>query len=190
MKKLIKKLDDSWWLDIALGVILLLSTTIGIVALAQAKMPEKEIVVTETTETTAETTEESVPTVEKMHTDHDITLIGKILYDEARGCSREQQEAVVWCILNRVDSDKFPDSIEEVCLQKGQFTFNAKTPQITGLFRVAESVVEAWEYEHAGIKHSLSRNLEKGYVYFWGDGENNNFYQVWGERDNYVTPGA
>ena len=49
--------------------------------------------------------------------------LAKTVWGEARGCSKTQQAAVVWCVLNRVDSEApyFPDSIVEVVTQRGQF---------------------------------------------------------------------
>lgn len=59
-------------------------------------------------------------------TDNKITpakhkLLIKITYLEARGESLEGKTAVVRTILNRVESKDFPDSIEEVIYQPGQF---------------------------------------------------------------------
>jgi len=48
-------------------------------------------------------------------------LLIKITYLEARGESLEGKTAVVRTILNRVESKDFPDSIEEVIYQPGQF---------------------------------------------------------------------
>jgi len=49
------------------------------------------------------------------------SLLIKITYLEARGESLEGKTAVVRTILNRVDSKEFPDSIEGVIYQTGQF---------------------------------------------------------------------
>jgi len=48
-------------------------------------------------------------------------LLIKITYLEARGESLDGKTAVVRTILNRVESKDFPDSIEEVICQPGQF---------------------------------------------------------------------
>ena len=37
--------------------------------------------------------------------------VAKVLYGTALHNSREAQEAVVWCIINRTESSLFPDSI-------------------------------------------------------------------------------
>jgi len=48
-------------------------------------------------------------------------LLIKIVYLEARGESKEGKAAVVRTIMNRVKSEEFPNSIEEVIYQTGQF---------------------------------------------------------------------
>lgn len=52
----------------------------------------------------------------------DVTLLAKIIYAEARGESFEGQVAVGAVVLNRVESTQFPDTIEEVIYQPGQFS--------------------------------------------------------------------
>lgn len=46
----------------------------------------------------------------------------KIAMAEAEGEDTEGKALVMLVVLNRVESDEFPDSIEEVITQKGQFT--------------------------------------------------------------------
>lgn len=54
--------------------------------------------------------------------DQDILLaLARTVWGEARGCTTTEQAAVVWCVLNRVDSQDFPDDILEVLEQPNQF---------------------------------------------------------------------
>lgn len=53
--------------------------------------------------------------------DEDRELLACIVYHEARGESLTGQRMVVEVILNRVLSEKFPDTIREVVYQKNQF---------------------------------------------------------------------
>src|SRR6056297_1036009 len=48
-------------------------------------------------------------------------LLIKIVYLESRGESKEGKAAVVRTIMNRVKSEEFPNSIEEVIYETGQF---------------------------------------------------------------------
>lgn len=55
-------------------------------------------------------------------TDDDRELMAAIVYHEARGECPAGQRMVAEVILNRVLSDKFPDTISGVVYQRGQFT--------------------------------------------------------------------
>ena len=48
-------------------------------------------------------------------------LMAKVVWVEARGESREGQQAVAEVILNRLTSDKFPDNLNDVIYGEGQF---------------------------------------------------------------------
>ena len=52
----------------------------------------------------------------------DVQELARIIWWEARGDTEEGQLAVANVVLNRVKSDKFPDTIREVIRQPGQFT--------------------------------------------------------------------
>lgn len=74
-------------------------------------------------------------------------LLARLIHAEARGEPLKGQIAVGAVVINRVKSDKFPDTITEVIYQKGQFSPIAlgtmpKVPQ--------ESAVEAAERALAG----------------------------------------
>ena len=49
-------------------------------------------------------------------------LLAKIAMAEAEGCSTQTKTLVIMCVLNRVESDKFPNTIDEVIFQKNQFS--------------------------------------------------------------------
>ena len=48
----------------------------------------------------------------------EVTALAQTLYGECRGCSELQQRAVCWCIFNRVDDSRFPDTVVGVIIQK------------------------------------------------------------------------
>lgn len=52
----------------------------------------------------------------------DSYLLAKIAMAEAEGCNTKIKTLVIMCVLNRVWSDEFPDTIEEVIFQKNQFS--------------------------------------------------------------------
>lgn len=49
-------------------------------------------------------------------------LLAKIAMAEAEGCSTQTKTLIIMCVLNRVQSDEFPDTIEEVIFQENQFS--------------------------------------------------------------------
>jgi N-acetylmuramoyl-L-alanine amidase len=55
-------------------------------------------------------------------TDYDIRLIAVVTMAEAEGESEEGKRLVIDTILNRVDSEHFPNTIEGVIYQRGQFS--------------------------------------------------------------------
>ena len=54
--------------------------------------------------------------------EEDLELLARLVYLESRGEPYEGQVAVAEVVLNRVLSDRFPDTVEEVIYQAGQFT--------------------------------------------------------------------
>lgn len=71
--------------------------------------------------------------------------VAKVLYGTALHNSREGQEAVVWCIINRCESSLFPDSIVEVCRQPVQWMGYADdNPVIRDLYDLADEVLTGW----------------------------------------------
>ena len=49
-------------------------------------------------------------------------LLAKIAMAEAEGCNTQTKTLIIMCVLSRVLSDEFPDTIEEVIFQKNQFS--------------------------------------------------------------------
>lgn len=102
--------------------------------------------------------------------------IAKTVWGEARGCSVDEQEQVIWCILNRVDSDYryFPDDVISVVTQPHQFHgYVPSNPVWPELYELSLDVLSRWEAEKRG--EESNRNLPLEYLYFSGDGKHNTF---------------
>ena len=54
-------------------------------------------------------------------TAHETELLARIVWAEARGESLDGQQAVVEVVFNRLLSEDFPDTLEEVIYEPGQF---------------------------------------------------------------------
>ncbi len=118
------------------------------------------------------------------YTDAEVKMLAMLIWGEARGVqSYDEQAAVAWCVLNRVDSPEFPDSIVTVILQNGAFTgYNITNPVEQEFYDMAESVLELYSFEQK-YGNDAGRVLPKEYVYFHGAGTENLF------RINYVDNG-
>lgn len=116
----------------------------------------------------------------------DVEMLAKLIWGEARGIqSIEQKAAVVWCVLNRVDSPLYPDSIEAVVTQKYQFSgYDESYPLSDEFMKIAEDVLVRWHQEKAGAI-DVGRVLPKEYLYFVGDGVLNYFSKEWKSQDHY-----
>ena len=120
----------------------------------------------------------------------DVELLAKLIWGEARGASTMEQAAVVWCVLNRVDSDEryFPDTIHEVVLQKNQFTgYKSSNPATAEFKALAEDVLHRWHDENDGIGPacSVGRVLPAEYVYFHSAGLGNTFRKTLERNGKY-----
>lgn len=112
-------------------------------------------------------------------------MLAKLIWGEARGVkTREEKAAVVWCVLNRVDSDEFPDTVVDVVCQKNQFVgYDPNYPETEEHKKIAEDVLKRWLAEKDG-ELDVGRVLPKEYTYFTGDGVRNYFVSEW-RGDDY-----
>lgn len=93
--------------------------------------PEEEVIRVETSIIIEETTEEPTTvyiskdfqeTYEPKISEDEIELLALVTVAEAEGESEYGKRLVIDTILNRVDHDRYPDTIKGVIYQKGQFT--------------------------------------------------------------------
>lgn len=111
----------------------------------------------------------------------DVIMIAKTVWGEARGVeSITEQACIVWTILNRVDSDIFPDTISEVVLAPHQFYYSENFPTIDDfdrdLIALTEDVIARWEREKAG-ETDVGRVLPPEYFYY-GALNNRNWFRT------------
>lgn len=138
----------------------------------------KKASIVKKTTNTKKTTQKKV-TVDTKKYKNEIKMLAKLVYREARGVkSKAQQAAVIWCVLNRVDTKGFPNTISKVITQKSQFAWNSNTPVKKEFEKLAEDVVKRWLLEKKGQKN-VGRTLPKSYLYFYGDGKKNYFRKTY-----------
>lgn len=102
-----------------LVIVVTIVTTFGIV-LTEAKNSTTVTATTTEKITTdiCESTEPEEPSLSK----EEIELIALVTMAEAEGESEEGKRLVIDTVLNRVDSEYWPDTVSEVIYQPGQFT--------------------------------------------------------------------
>lgn len=115
-----------------------------------------------------------------------VEAIAKTVWGEARDCSTTEQAAVIWCILNRKDDERFPNDILEVITQENQFDgYNENNPIDDDIFQLVEDVLYRWKFELVSVG-IVGRVLPKEYCWFYGNGQENIFrdaydgnYKIW-----------
>lgn len=70
----------------------------------------------------------------------DSYLLAKIAMAEAEGCNNQTKTLIILCVLNRVKSDEFPDTIHDVIFQTNQFS-----PIDNGRWDRVEPNEDCWE---------------------------------------------
>lgn len=97
-----------------------------------------------------------------------VDMIAKTVWGEARGCGDTQKAAVVWCILNRVDSERFPNDIVSVITEKGQFEgYDESYPVEEDIVKLVKDVLCRYKNEKNGtFVGSSGRVLQKEYLFF------------------------
>ena len=111
------------------------------------------------------------------YTSEEVTLVCQTVYGEARGCSKEEQQLVVWCICNRVDYSG--TSVKQVVTADRQFHgYDPENPVTEEIFENVTEVLEAWSRnEEALVYEPYATTTE--YRYFSGDGRHNWYREEW-----------
>lgn len=106
----------------------------------------------------------------------EVIAAAKTVYGESMITgSDKEMAAVMWCILNRVDSPIYPDSIMEVITAPRQFHgYHEDNPVDEHIESLVRDVLNRWQAEKQGANH-VGRVLPAEYLFFWGDGWNNHF---------------
>lgn len=118
----------------------------------------------------------------------DMRRLAQMVWGEARGVElKVEQEAVIWCVFNRIDDPRFPDTIAEVCTQSQFHGYDPDNPVEPEFYDMALRVWNEWNRIHLGDPTAV-RTLPVEYVYFHGDGERNWFRTEYEEFENFWEP--
>lgn len=95
--------------------------------------------------------------------DEDVYILACLVYHEARGESFEGQVAVVEVVLNRMLSEYFPDTVEEVVFQKYGDVWQFSPRSVPLLGGAGQGTISRGAYRHRGAgAHSF-----RGYGLFF-----------------------
>ena len=95
-------------------------------------------------------------------------MLAKLIYKEARGInSTAHKAAVVWCVLNRVDSGNYGSDIKEVITAKHQFAWDPNTKVEDEFLELSNDVLIRWLLEKEGFSN-VGRVLPNDYLFFAG----------------------
>lgn len=123
-----------------------------------------------------------------------IIYTAKTVWGEYRGPDLKQQAGVVWTILNRVDSDQFPNDIVSVVTQKikgkPQFEgYNENNPVDEDIVALVIDVFDRYELEKTAVGN-VGRVLPKDYLFFRSSGTGINVFrqgfkstEIWDWKD-------
>ncbi|MCD8358423.1 MAG: cell wall hydrolase [Oscillospiraceae bacterium] len=96
--------------------------------------------------------------------DEDAEILLKVAMAEAEGESVEGKALVILVVLNRVWSDDFPDTIEEVVFQKNQFTTTNSgdrywtTEPDEGCYEALALVMTGWDESYGALYFESCEN--------------------------------
>lgn len=106
--------------------------------------------------------------------DDEIIALSKCVWGEARGVSQEEQSLVLWCVFQRVDDDRWPDTIIEVLTQYRQFIgYKEHYPIDEEIYKL--SIKEFTKWKNGEIPPTNKYCDSDKYYFFSGDGKHNWF---------------
>lgn len=114
----------------------------------------------------------------------EVEALAKLIYGEAGIVpSTTEQAAVAWCVLNRVDDPRFPDTVLEVIKAPYQFSgYDPECPVYEEYAQLAADVLTRYHAERDG-EENVGRVLPAEYCFFTGDGRHNYFTAEWENTD-------
>lgn len=108
----------------------------------------------------------------------DVAAMARTIWGEARGVADPaEQEAVGWCILNRLDAG-WADTVLGVVSAPGQFEgYDASHPVTDEFAEMARDILVAHYRESQG-ERDVGRILPKEFLYFASRGDGRNYFRT------------
>lgn len=115
-------------------------------------------------------TENEIPMIEKVFYKAEIELLCQLVEAEAGGCTKEQKKNVAIVVFNRLNDERYPNTIEEVIMQKKQFStvengvMFDKIPTEETIQAVYEAFEEIEEKDEVIFFETLDSNVHQAYA--------------------------
>lgn len=106
----------------------------------------------------------------------DVDYVSQTVWGETRGCPVIEQRAQAWNILNRVDDERFPNTIAEVVTAPNQFQGYSPDNPKEPFHDMAREILIMW--------HNGEREIPADMVFCSGDGKHQTFRTDWIPNDN------
>lgn len=101
----------------------------------------------------------------------DVAYISRTIWGECRGCCEEEQRAQAWCVLNRVDDPRFPDTIKTVVTAPNQFQGYSANNPVEPFAELAREILRLWRVGY--------REIPTDMCWCSGDGVHQTFRNTW-----------
>lgn len=117
-------------------------------------------------------------------------MLAKLVYGESRGIkSQTHQACIIWTVLNRLDSEDWPNDIKKLLKQPHQFHYVASLPTVDDygrdLVQLARDVIFRYKAEKSGVE-DVGRVLPSDYIFYTGNGRENYFRNADGDIWDYT----
>lgn len=116
--------------------------------------------------------------LEQYFSDDEVIMMAQLIDIEAGGVFPLYRRAAVgWTVTNRLDSGLYDQSsIGGIIAQEGQYAWYAGRSYDSVNYEIALDVLTRWADERISGEQDLGRVLPKEFMSFYGDGEQNYFY--------------
>ena len=113
-------------------------------------------------------------------TENDVVMMAQLIDIEAGAVyPLNRRAAVAWTVLNRLDGGRWgPTTISGIITQPNQYAWYAGREYSDMNYRIARDVLTRWSSEKVFGNTDPGRVLPENFECFYGDGEQNHFYDV------------
>ena len=120
--------------------------------------------------------------IEAYFTEDDVVMMAQLIDIEAGAVYPLYRRAAVgWTVVNRVDGNRWePSTISGIITQPGQYAWYAGRSYSQENYNIARDVLTRWATEKVDGVTDPGRVLPENFDSFYGDGNQNYFYDAYG----------